>query len=127
MLVDVDLLDDVNTEPLFPHLPREVEAHELLVRRVEPEPREHQVILFVFDFFGSAACLLDPFQQWLLLLHGWLHQELVLASRAKIAAYMPCMVMMVAKWRLCTDLVNRCINMFGWLGPYCKMSGHTLN
>ena len=76
VLVDVDLLDDVNTEALLLHLPRKVEAQELLVRRMEPEPRKHQIIIFSSDFH-SAATLLDPFRR-LLLLHGWLYKLLFL-------------------------------------------------
>jgi hypothetical protein len=81
VLVDVDLLDDVDAEALLLHLPREVEPHELLVRRMEPEPRKHQVVVILFV---SAGTLLDPFQ-CLRLLHGRLliRSLFLLRSRAK--------------------------------------------
>jgi hypothetical protein len=48
MLVDVDLPDDVNSETLLLYFPLQIEPHELQVGWMEPEAREHQVILFVF-------------------------------------------------------------------------------
>ena len=47
MLVDVHLLDDLYAERLPRHLPAEVERDELLVGRVEPEPREHHFVFLL--------------------------------------------------------------------------------
>jgi hypothetical protein len=54
VLVDVHLLDDLHAERLPRHLPAEVERDELLVGRVEPEPREHQVVL-LFAVSGGGG------------------------------------------------------------------------
>lgn len=82
MLVDIDLPDDINTKTLLLHFPLQVEPHELLIGRMEPEAREHQIILLV-SFILSAASILvyDPLIWLLLFLHALLYlMELVSCS-----------------------------------------------
>ena len=70
MLVDIDLPDDVKTEALLLHFPLQVEPHELLIGWMEPEAREHQIIVFISVVCSAAAILLsDPLRWLLLLLH----------------------------------------------------------
>jgi len=80
MLVDINLPDDVNTEALLLHFPLQVESHELLIGWMEPEAREHQIILFVSVVCSATILLLgDPLRWLFLLLHVYLLERFFLA------------------------------------------------
>jgi hypothetical protein len=54
-VIEVEVRDEVDVEAPAFHLAPEVELDQLLLRRVEPEPRHHQVVVVRVPDLAAAA------------------------------------------------------------------------